>query len=822
MKKRIYRFSACLMSACLALPLFSCGRIARPAVEKIEEVSEDLGIDGPVHSVIEAAESVIPGLAPETAAAEEDEKDSADDAKAREENSGKADDAEAREEDSGNKDRDTAKGRADSTKVEADSAAGGEDTALIPVSRMSLRSAVPPYKASAGLTPSVPQYDPGADFANVMNRDQFGFEHLSDAAKAALAANHFYVENRDQRDGYPEFYELYEENRYWQIPNFVTVDSLMHTYHLYFTVLMRKVEREALVPALTDLSRAMLDMSFQLLDQLKGTSWENAARRNAAYFNIGLNLLDPVTANDTAVQQLVDTELEKIYAANAKAPCSLFGGSDSFYSGTHDEDYSQYKPRGNYEGDPVLEKYFRAMMWYGRITFLAEDEDATRSAALITACLNASTEARAAWEKIYTVSSFFAGTSDDLIYYDYSAAAEAAWPNGVSLQDLPADTAGFTAFREAIGKLEPPRINSLVHHPGAEQDDSGKGFRFMGQRYNMDSEIYERLTEWSADPAKNRVVPSALDVPNVLGSPAAEQLMQEKGDARIPVYAENLPLLREEIKKTDESVWKSSLYAGWLHTLTPLLTPRPEGYPAFAKTNAWLYKTLETYEGSYTELKHDTVLYAKQVYVAEGDGESPKDRDDRGYVEPEPEVYARFASLSQDTKDGLERFGMLSEENLSMLDGLTSLAAGLLSISEKELQNQSLTEEEYGLIRDYGTIIEKYWEAYKLDAYAGGLNSSTQLDASLVTDIASGDGWVLELGTGLAQKVVVLVPVEGSLRLASGTVYSFYEFLTQGQRLTDNEWKTLNGFRYGPDSTEPQPVEKPAWTLTYRVNPSNW
>ena len=221
------------------------------------------------------------------------------------------------------------------------------------------------------------------------------------------------------------------------------------------------------------------------------------------------------------------------------------------------------------------------------------------------------------------------------------------------------------------------------------------------------------------------------------------------------------------------------------------------------------------------KLKHDTVLYAKQVYVAEGDGEAPKDRDDRGYVEPEPEVYARFASLAQDTKDGLDRLGMLDAANREMLDGLSSLAGQLLAISEKELQNQTLTNEEYDLIRNYGSMIERYWEAYKEDTYKSGLGRSMQLDASLVTDIASGDGWILQIGTGLAQKMIVLVPVDGSLRFASGTVYSFYEFLNGGQRLTDSEWKDVNGFRPGPNSGPANPVDKPGWTMTYRINPYN-
>ena len=42
------------------------------------------------------------------------------------------------------------------------------------------------------------------------------------------------------------FYEVYEQNRYEQIPNFVTVDLMMHTYHLYFSRLMKQTEKISL------------------------------------------------------------------------------------------------------------------------------------------------------------------------------------------------------------------------------------------------------------------------------------------------------------------------------------------------------------------------------------------------------------------------------------------------------------------------------------------------------------------------------------------------------------------------------------------------
>src|SRR6185436_763431 len=51
--------------------------------------------------------------------------------------------------------------------------------------------------------------------------------------------------------------------------------------------------------------------------------------------------------------------VEKAIVAEGLGPATLFGTVRTI-------DYSQYKPRGHYAGDPVLELLFRAMMWLGR------------------------------------------------------------------------------------------------------------------------------------------------------------------------------------------------------------------------------------------------------------------------------------------------------------------------------------------------------------------------------------------------------------------------------------------------------------------------
>lgn len=95
----------------------------------------------------------------------------------------------------------------------------------------------------------------------------------------------------------------------------------------------------------------MLRASSAQLDALAGTEWENAAARSTAYFAVGAALQDPKIQVPEQVKDVAEQELSAIYAAEGIAPCAV----------TEDLlDYSQFKPRGYYEGDETLETYFQA------------------------------------------------------------------------------------------------------------------------------------------------------------------------------------------------------------------------------------------------------------------------------------------------------------------------------------------------------------------------------------------------------------------------------------------------------------------------------
>ena len=688
--------------------------------------------------------------------------------------------------------------------------AGGQtdDSGVTPITRPAF--VVNTSSEDTSVTPSVGEYTVESDLSNVYNRDQFYLEPGAEQTEL-LAQNLFYVTS-----GYgKEFFEIYESNRYSLTPNFVTVDSMMHSYHLYFSYLLKNTERNYIANELTSLSQTMLTQSIAQYEALKGSEWENAALRNVAFFAVGASLQgSDVTYPDEAGSP-VAAEIEKIMSASGIADCSLTGTMI---------DYSQFTPRGYYEGDAQLESYFRAMMWYGQIGFVQTTEDLDRSALLMTLAMNG--DAFSKWESIYTVTSFFAGASDDLTYYEYLPAIEAAYGSIPDAAALIGNTQGWESFRALTEAMDPPAINSIPtmddNDPTTSSTEENKGFRFMGQRFTIDAMIFQQLIYENVQPnsrGDKRMLPDTLDVAAALGSDTAYDILASQGETDYANYTENMEKLRSGFESAPDTLWNASLYSSWLYTLTPLLEEKGEGYPSFMRSTEWSKKNLETFAGSYTELKHDTVLYAKQVMAEMGGGELPQ-WDDRGYVEPEIDVWKRFANLATQTSEGLKAYGLLSPEDETNLNRLAELANQFVTISEKELANTLLTDEEYDLIRNYGGNLEHFWlEALKDE---GDNITSGDFPAAIVTDIATDpNGTCLQVGTGNPSAIYVIFPIDGELHIGVGAVYSFYQFEQPiSDRMTDTEWRQMMGISVTDDGTYSYgtAIDQPEWTQSYRYD----
>lgn len=690
---------------------------------------------------------------------------------------------------------------------------GGSQSArdFLVADRVTLAAEFAPYsEVPVNEQPSLPVYKVEADLSNVENSSRFQF---NDEARQRLIENGFVV----IPGMYAEYFLLYEMNRYDGVPNFITTDAMLHNYHLYFQHLLKTVEREKLIPELKKLNHGMMELSQEQFRLLQGSPWENAARRNLAFFTVGSCLLEPQTQIPAEVKNVVEAELKLIneHQATAVSPVMSMGSKPDIVESLK-EDYTQYIPRGHYNNSEEFENYFKAMMWYGRMTFRAKDEDETRSAVLITLALH-NDQVFSPWAGIYDTTGFFVGRSDDPGLTEYAQVLRKVYGEKLSLKDISQDDAKWQTFLTEIRQSKGPAINSIPIFDASIQPDREaeiSGFRFMGQRYTVDADIFQRLIyrEVGENPAgERRVLPKGLDIPAALGSGTASQVLQEMGEYEYEGYPENMKKMQQYLTGLEKAAWHQNLYWNWMHTLRTLIRQVPQGYPAFMLNQAWAHKELNTFLGSWTELKHDTILYTKQNYAEMGGG--MEELDDRGYVEPNPHLYARLAALCALTREGLQARNLLDERDAENLSRMEELALRLKTISEKELRGESLSGEEYELIRSFGGQLEHFWmEALRDQAQEGGRSQLLINNrAPVVADVATAPpDMVLEEATGYINTIYAVVPVEGKLRIAQGGVYSYYEFAwPAADRLTDEKWWDMLDNRQIP--------ELPAWTKSFIV-----
>ncbi len=623
----------------------------------------------------------------------------------------------------------------------------------------------------------VKPYKVNTDLTNIENIDQFG--EFTKEQKQMLSKNGFVVMPTSEE----QLFYIYEQNEYLKVPSFITTDSVLQVYHIFFDYSLRTLEAEKLMNPLQNLTSSMLNKSVTLYNDIKNQEVKKAALKNIAFFAIAQKLLENgLPANiPTEAQDLINSELELIEKAAGFMNSPIFD---------FQVDYSQFKPRGHYTRSKDLEKYFKAMMWYGLIPMpLIEKEeiakDPTAQALLITYSIFSDVNGKSdidLWETLYEPTTFYVGSADDLTIYDYKDLLVTVYSEKPNLETLLEQKNIDKLFDEAK-KLPEPKIQqawSSVNTP------VGKQFRFMGQRYIPDSEILQKLVD-----SEKRLFPKGLDVMGVLGSDRAYDLLinKYKENQSWDKYEEKFSSLKQQFTNLPDATWQSNMYYGWLWTLKSLLGTYKEGYPSFMSNTAWEDKSLSTALGSWAELRHDTILYAKQSGVeCGGDGEPPVIK---GYVEPNVEVYSKLLWLTQFSRQNLEQRGILPEAMSEKMSRFEDLLQFLTDCSVKELRNEELTSEEYDQLLIYGGLLEALTASLAGDGIRWfEITSETDKNMAVIADIHTVISSYLEVGVGPASQIYVAVPIGGKIYLTRGAVFSYYEFISDA-RLTDEEWQKL-------------------------------
>jgi len=684
----------------------------------------------------------------------------------------------------------------------AEPAAGGRSTVEVP------------ERFLVTITPQAEAYAIPADLSTVRNLGHWA--ELTNRQKRQLADLGFVVVPDDAEQMF-YLYESYAETS--DAANFITVDSLLQAWHVFFDFALRTVEQEHLIGLARQMTDGLLAAAQAQLAEPPSGPLQDAARSNVAWFAVARRLLDPAAQLPPEVAEMAEAELALIDEHATRAQSPIMGVT------VH---YTQFNPRGHYTRSEDLERYFRAMMWYGLVGFELESDDQavnrrhTRQALLIARALNQDEALRSTWESLYEPVEFFVGGADDLGYAQYLPIAQQVFGPTLPPEELASDPKLDEFITRARQELLQPRIAPFFQAADAagnlsgEPQVQGRQFRVMGQRFIPDSWALQQLVSplvGTPGPQTARDVPMGLDVMAALGSARARTILVDTYDqGRYANYGAQLDEVTAHFAQTDEATWRSNLYWGWLYALRPLLEPRGEGYPTFMRSEAWLDKQLGTSLSSWAELRHDTILYAKQSGAEMGAG---PEGQPKGYVEPYPELFARLGYLAWRAREGLAARAILPDRLGAAFSKLEDVLLFLKSVAEKQLTNQPRTAEEYERIQYFGGELERL----TLDVVEGGENTSnwygiqneTDRNLACIADVHGFFDQVLQVGVGPAYRVYVVVPhPDGDLQIARGGGFSYYEFhWPASDRLTDEKWQALLASGQAP----PQPE----WTESYLV-----
>ncbi len=378
-----------------------------------------------------------------------------------------------------------------------------------------------------------------------------------------------------------DFVAYYQVLKNIDVPIFITSDSLLHYYHIFFDTTLMRLERDLFYKNIREISKELFEASLQVYQETEGDLKE-AARRNIAYLSVAMELLKPEKnqvvsdeiLRDEYCTEEMDSEICEMMIAGVK---DIYGEQTSYqyfsqaefeqynfeipefvkdlvhaeiklieehkgweYSPIYiyKEDYSQYVPRGHYTRSEKLKNYFKALMWFGRMTALIEgspslspgesmcsggvegiisDYDAkiqTLQAFLLAEKFISSPDIRERWDRVYNITSFMVGFSDDLGPYEYGEVLQRLFSkeNGKINSDRLIEK--YDQLKEMIGNYPyNPKIYSglgacelLMPCPPLTEKEiqdlkiqarellkQTKGFRMMGQRFTLDSWLFSEI-----------------------------------------------------------------------------------------------------------------------------------------------------------------------------------------------------------------------------------------------------------------------------------------------------------------------------------------
>ena len=650
------------------------------------------------------------------------------------------------------------------------------------------------------------------------------YYNLTDYEKSLLETHGFMVSERLSNISFGQaFLEIFHHD----LPVFISTDAILHAFHVSYDRILKDVETAMLLDKLTGILQSLKNSIPKL---------ENKYSSNPEM----LTMLKDVDVYVTVPLKLLEQNVNPYYPDNQEMIDSILFWIDReksdksiiFSNNCRIIDWSQFKPRGHYTDDGFtgssLEGYFRAMMWLGRIELYLlppssapvecppqtfEDIQRQTIDALLIKELFDMAGIESQYEEMENVLKFFVGDPDNVTLPDLDYLKDAVSLNNAN-QLL--DSLKLVEFQDTLKNqsFAYQLILSQILFSDPMSPDSiipASAFMLFGQRFVIDSYVtgsvvYDRIKYLGEKIC--RLFPSTLDVLFALGNDATAQLLMDELDQYH--YSSNLAALRYLIDNYNMDFWESTLYSSWLNSIKKLNPPTDRSsLPAFMQTAAYWQEKINTQLSSWTELRHDNLLYAKQSYTGGWICSYPY-----SFVEPFPELYNNLKLICDHASSYFNGLSFPDEgikaNIVDFFNEFSSTTDTLMLISQKELNGEQFTNQEISFLKsmlfenNMCGIFYNGWYArlFYNDEFVGenggykGLMESDNIVADIHTTPTDCGGAMIgaitHVGTGAMNLAVVITKNnEGDRTAFIGPVMSYYEYTTTNfLRLTDAEWSS--------------------------------
>jgi hypothetical protein len=767
------------------------------------------------------------------------------------------------------------------------------DEALKKIGQISPQEFAQNYASSAKYLPRI-SYDPTtAKFWEGFQKKK-DFE-LNPQELAVFQQHGFVVSDRLSAHSFAElFYRIYSND----LPVFISADALLHAWHMSYSAMLEELEQSYLCDCLREILEGMARqlpeawndygsnvLGWSLSDAdyflavarslLAGAAIRSLSEREIKARLCGYKIEEDTVTDDEELTEknkaASDVEVVKTYfnqdarlAATLKAIKEQQLQEFNLFGRDRKIDFSQFKPRGYYENSQQLKQYFQAMMWCGRIDLRiagTPEDSSTRElgAAIVLYDLLERSGLFEQWQQFDQLLQTFVGRTESLTFAQLGNILKQA-----NIQS-PVDIKELATLQKLQSDFlaTPFGIQSICSHYyesplGQDKLQLPRTFTVFGQKFVLDSWVISKVVAdqilWDEEKIL-RLVPTSLDVAfAVLGNDhVVPDLIARMTDTSGHEfrdglnYQHNLAAVRDVIDEQNAAVWEENLYMAWLATLRELSAPTTEtNYPEAMRTHAWAMKTLNTQLASWTQLRHDTVLYAEQVYSMCGGCYYPA-----GFVEPRVSFWERFETMAMLAANQIEKthvpnrsieienyLGRKHEVQLQELQrkqtefckNFAQKLGVLKGIAVKELAREKLTQEET-------QFLENIVQLFRASGYAeyngwypklfyGGESDCDRWNA-LVADVHTAlpdpvlenPGSVLHQGIGNVELLMIAVDNGEDKIVYAGPVFSHYEFEMPGVlRKSDYEWrKDITASKWETDSNRDNIPPRPDWTKSYLV-----